>query len=239
MTVYGDGRSRRKIDLPTIAWESGGSQSQSQSQAAAWKRLRAIDTAEEEAADRPGWGWGWGMLGSRGHEGERFKGRQCVKSHERGGPGLGGPILAAPRFPAYVEEIRRSRFLLAPEGWMPWTPRPVEAALQGVPVALLGRPVKLPGHGWIDWRAFSVRVRPSPEGVSALECVLRGVTEKRHASMRNSAVRAGIYLSWAQDPALVSDWVLGQAQEHVRVRATVCERERQGEGGYLAEHEST
>lgn len=111
----------------------------------------------------------------------------------------------------YAEALATSDFALCPEGWSPWTPRPFEAlAALAVPV-IASEVVELPGSGWLDWQAFSLRIPAGPESARAVEAQLRRLPAATVHAMRLRGLAAAPFVSWRENAVGVADWVLAEA----------------------------
>jgi hypothetical protein len=119
----------------------------------------------------------------------------------------------------YTCTMCKTRFLLCPEGWVPWTPRPFEAVTQGAIPVMLSERLQLPGQSWLNWTHFSVRLNTTARSVGEIEPALRRYPVDRVRQMQGSLVRAAPYLLMEQFGPTVIDWVLGEALEHSCLRA--------------------
>jgi len=139
-------------------------------------------------------------------------------------PFLSGHIAATKRLPRslYLRTLDRTRFLLAPEGWSPQSPRPIEAVASGKPPVVLSLRLRLPGDDFINWEAISLRLPASPVSMRMLECRMRSVTTDQYDAMVRKIALVQPFLLWGDNPRLVADWVLGQAWEVAMKKTKIC-----------------
>lgn len=98
--------------------------------------------------------------------------RQYVAEHIANKPGY---RITGVRSGSYLQDLGASKFCLCPEGWHPWSPRPVYSVLLGcIPVVVSDRQ-ELPLSNLIDWDAFTVWIRPAD--IAGMDAVLRAISD--------------------------------------------------------------
>lgn len=130
--------------------------------------------------------------------------RQYVQAHLVDKPGY---RITGTRSGTYLADLAASTFCLCPEGWHPWSPRPVYAVLTGcIPVVVSDRQ-QLPLDALVDWDAFTVWIRPAD--IAGIDAVLTGFSDDEVAD-RQAAMRRVWRALWYGPEGLAPQGVLAE-----------------------------
>ncbi|GAB0495629.1 hypothetical protein MMPV_006931 [Pyropia vietnamensis] len=150
--------------------------------------------------------------------------RQYVQEHLIDKPGY---RITGTRSGTYLADLASSTFCLCPEGWHPWSPRPVYAVLTGcIPVVVSDRQ-QLPLDDIVDWDAFTVWMRPSD--IAGIDAVLTGFSDDEVAD-RQAAMRRVWRALWYGPEGLAPQGMLAELAarksrvKHRRVYSTPAEQ---------------
>lgn len=130
--------------------------------------------------------------------------RQYVQKHLIDKPGY---RITGTRSGTYLADLASSTFCLCPEGWHPWSPRPVYAVLTGcIPVVVSDRQ-QLPLDDIVDWDAFTVWIRPAD--IAGIDAVLTGFSDDEVAD-RQAAMRRVWRALWYGPEGLAPQGMLAE-----------------------------
>lgn len=90
------------------------------------------------------------------------------------------------RAETYVDDIKKSIFCFAPEGWHPWTPRPYYGILLGCIPVVISEIQEMAFEEFINWDSFVLWVKP--KDIHNIDAILRSLpraeVERRRQAMR-------------------------------------------------------
>lgn len=138
------------------------------------------------------------------HRGSNYSGgvRQYIQEHLSNREGY---KVTGVRSDSYVQDMKNSRFCLAPEGWHPWSPRPYYAVMMGCVPVIISEVQELAFEEFIDWDSFTVWIRPSD--ISKLDDILRSFSEDE-LRRRRIAMKAVWRALWYADEGLAYQAIL-------------------------------
>ncbi|GAB0494649.1 hypothetical protein MMPV_005945 [Pyropia vietnamensis] len=153
--------------------------------------------------------------------------RQYVMEHLAHLPGY---RLTGVRSRTYLTDLADARFCLCPEGWHPWSPRPVYAVLSGCIPVVVSERQELPLSTRVNWDAFTVWVRPAH--VAGLDAALRAIPDAEVAA-KQAAMRSAWRALWYGPGGLAQQGVLAELaarKGHVRYRREFVAGPVEGQG---------
>lgn len=158
--------------------------------------------------------------------------RQYVVRHLSNSSGY---VLTGARSPTYLTDMGDSRFCLCPEGWHPWSPRPVYAVLLGCVPVVVSERQELPLSDSVDWDAFTVWVRPAD--IAGMDAALRAIPDA-DVAVRQEAMRRTWRALWWGPGGLAPQGVLSELfarAGHVRYRRKFSKPPPSVERGRMAD----